>query len=220
MPYTPVECRAKVARLHALEKIFLLHCRMQLFPALPEVVRGMFRRPEALAVCPPGGDPRERGMFLNQTANYGLSQWEATDRILMENFNSDNTKTDAALKENADNIAALETAVALCGNCKIVYGSYTGTGTYGSEHPNTLAFDQMPILVLVQDPTENREFDRKLRMMRGVNWAVGTDGNYVWENDVTWTEKGVRWSSETSAETQFNVSGRQYRYLALLVMDE
>ena len=79
---------------------------MQLFPALPEVVRGMFRRPEALAVCPPGGGPRERGIFLNQTANYGLSQWEATDRILMEDFNSDNSKIDAALKANADAIAA------------------------------------------------------------------------------------------------------------------
>ena len=44
---------------------------------------------------------------MNQTANYGLSQWEATDRILMEDFNSDNSKIDAALKENADNTAAL-----------------------------------------------------------------------------------------------------------------
>ena len=80
---------------------------MQLFPALPEVVRGIFRRPEALAVCPPGGGPRERGMFLNQTANYGLSQWEATDRILMENFNSDNSKIDAALKAQADTLESL-----------------------------------------------------------------------------------------------------------------
>ena len=157
---------------------------------------------------------------MNQTTNYQLSQWESTDRILMSDFNGDNAKIDAALKANADSIAAVEEELAVRGNCRIVFGSYTGTGTNGSGSPTTLTFDQMPILVLVQDPTENREFDRKLRMMRGVNWAVGTDGNYVWENDVTWTEKGVRWSSETSAETQFNVSGRQYRYLALLVMDE
>ena len=43
---------------------------------------------------------------MNQTANYGLSQWEDTDRILMEDFNSDNSKIDTTLKENADNIAA------------------------------------------------------------------------------------------------------------------
>ena len=44
-----------------------------------------------------------------QTANYQLSQWESTDRILMSDFNSDNSKIDAALKANADAIAALET---------------------------------------------------------------------------------------------------------------
>ena len=67
----------------------------------------MFRHPEALAVCPPGGEPRERGMFLNQTANYGLSQWEATDRILMEDFNDDNAAIDAALAAHYGDIAAL-----------------------------------------------------------------------------------------------------------------
>ena len=58
-----------------------------------------------------GGDPRERGMFLNQTANYGLSQWEATDRILMENFNSDNSKIDTALTGLDSRAAALEAAI-------------------------------------------------------------------------------------------------------------
>ena len=43
---------------------------------------------------------------MNQTANYQLSQWESTDRILMSDFNNDNSKIDAALKANADAIAA------------------------------------------------------------------------------------------------------------------
>ena len=43
---------------------------------------------------------------MNQTANYQLSQWEATDRFLMSDFNSDNSKIDAALKANAEAIAA------------------------------------------------------------------------------------------------------------------
>jgi hypothetical protein len=34
---------------------------------------------------------------MKTTANYGLNQWEAGDRILREDFNSDNAKTDAAL---------------------------------------------------------------------------------------------------------------------------
>ena len=45
-------------------------------------------------------------MNLNHTQNYQLSQWESTDRILMQNFNSDNAKLDAALKAQSDAIAA------------------------------------------------------------------------------------------------------------------
>ena len=43
---------------------------------------------------------------MNQTTNYQLSQWEASDRILMNDFNDDNAKIDAALKANADAITA------------------------------------------------------------------------------------------------------------------
>ena len=37
--------------------------------------------------------------LLRQTANYQLSQWDAEDRILREDFNRDNEKIDQALKE-------------------------------------------------------------------------------------------------------------------------
>ena len=60
---------------------------------------------------PPAGPPckliRNEECFLNQTANYQLCQWDPTDRILMENFNSDNNKIDAALKAQADTLESL-----------------------------------------------------------------------------------------------------------------
>jgi len=43
---------------------------------------------------------------MNKTEKYQLNQWELTDRIQMEDFNSDNAKIDAALAEQA---AALDT---------------------------------------------------------------------------------------------------------------
>ena len=46
---------------------------------------------------------------MNKTANFQLTQWEKTDRIMMEDFNRDNAAIDAALKSNADGVAA-ETA--------------------------------------------------------------------------------------------------------------
>ena len=46
---------------------------------------------------------------MNQTGNYQLNQWELADRIQMEDFNGDNAKIDAALKGQAEALAA-ETA--------------------------------------------------------------------------------------------------------------
>lgn len=36
---------------------------------------------------------------MNHTSNYQLSQWDKSDRILMEDFNADNAKVDTALAE-------------------------------------------------------------------------------------------------------------------------
>ena len=61
---------------------------------------------------PPPNIARKRGSFLNHTGNYRLSLWDAADRILMSGFNADNSKTDAALKAQADAISGLEDSVA------------------------------------------------------------------------------------------------------------
>ena len=185
---------------------------MQLFPALPEVVRGMFRRPEALAVCPPGGDPRERGMFLNQTTNYGLTQWEATDRILMEDFNSDNTKTDAALKENADSIAALETAVAAndaahagFGNCDIYITSYVGNGTSSK----TLTFDGEPKFIFIS------AYNGWLSITAGALVGKGLNGRDPTTPNLTWGDKSITFQDDLPQEV-CNLSGVTYSVMALI----
>lgn len=45
-------------------------------------------------------------MASNYTKHLGLCQWEATDQVLRTDFNEDNTKVDAALKEQAEALAA------------------------------------------------------------------------------------------------------------------
>ena len=152
---------------------------------------------------------------MNKTANFQLTQWEKTDRIMMEDFNRDNAAIDAALKSSADGVAALQTALASCGNCKIVYGTYTGTGKYGRENPNKLTFDGKPVLVIVQAQNNSTNFDFHLRMIRGCGWAVGDRGNYSYTNSVTWGENFVSWTND-DAETQFNLQGSVYSYIALI----
>ena len=48
-------------------------------------------------------------MPSNHTPNYQLSQWEKSDKVLMEDFNADNAKIDAAIQaveRRADDLAA------------------------------------------------------------------------------------------------------------------
>ena len=195
---------------------------MQLFPALPEVVRGMFRRPEALAVCPPGGGPRERGMFLNQTTNYGLTQWEATDRILMEDFNDDNAAIDAALAAHDGDIAALEAAVEGKGNCQVVFGTYTGTGGAGASAPNALTFSGKPVFVAIrrQDSAGNNDSITPIMVRDSLYWYPLDTQINTW-NNVTWGDNSVSWYvSGGNAASQANWSGAVYCYVALLQAGE
>ena len=156
-------------------------------------------------------------MASQQTPNYRLSRWAGTDRILVEEFNDNWDKIDTALKGNADGVAALQTALASCGNCKIVYGTYTGTGKAGSANPNKLTFDGKPVLVIVQEEKQTADMDINLRMLRPCTWAQGAATNDNWVNAVTWGAAQVQWYSRNDyAPTQFNEAGKKYYYLALL----
>ena len=85
-------------------------------------------------------------MPSNQTPNYALSQWERDDRVLMEDFNADNAKIDAALATQAALLAGLE---ARKGNCRIEFRSYVGTGQYGPDYPTVITFSRKPLFVLI-----------------------------------------------------------------------
>ena len=65
-------------------------------------------------------------MASNQTANFGLNQWAATDKVLREEFNADNAKIDAAI------LAAQKSPCC-------VTGSYAG-GTGSSKTTVNLGF--------------------------------------------------------------------------------
>ena len=86
---------------------------------------------------------------MEHTQNYQLSQWSRTDRVLMEDFNADNAKLDAALKAEADARTALAAEVAKCGNVTMSISTYTGTGTAGESHPTRITFPQMPVFFIV-----------------------------------------------------------------------
>lgn len=95
-------------------------------------------------------------MASNYTENYGLCQWEATDQVLREEFNQDNAKMDAALRDQnnmllelAQKGLALEALIGQRGNCSIETFTYRGTGTYGEDNPTVINFSKQPAVFLV-----------------------------------------------------------------------
>ena len=147
-------------------------------------------------------------MSSQKTEHYELNQWLATDQVLRTDFNADNAKIDNAL-------GTLASAVAQCGNCKIIIGSYTGAGKYGGTNKNTLTFSGQPLLIIIVD-----------------EW-IGTIGTFIQgapralflydhedrhEMDLVWSGNSVSWDSSSTID-QMNESGRMYRYVAFMAAD-
>lgn len=165
---------------------------------------------------------------MKQTEHYGLNQWELADRIQMEDFNGDNEKVDAALKGQAEALAAetaareeLAAAVAACGNCKIAYGTYTGNGNYGSDHPNCLTFPFEPKLVIVQNKSvASAQISGSNSMSWGMMTAIRPLNGFIldgvsWTLRLTWSGNSLSWYNTINAELQMNKSDNTYLYLAL-----
>ena len=144
---------------------------------------------------------------MTQTPNFQLNQWSPEDYVRRTDFNADNAKIDAAL--------------AAAGNCRIVTGSYTGTGKYGYTNKNSLTLPFSPVLLLISGG--NNGF--AVIPMGGENgaayfgttkatWKVARDGNTIsWHMSDGNHSDGSTWSD--SAEGQMNTSNTTYYYTAL-----
>ena len=176
---------------------------------------------------------------MKKTDNYSLPQWEKQDFIKMEDFNDAFGKTDAALKAhdtalkanadaaatglNAEIIARGEAVAALSKNlgaaghnCRIAWGSYTGTGTTGETKPNTLQFDFYPVLVFIGDTKATSAPRNPTVFLRDrINVCadpVGGNGLLV----VTWSDNALSWYYRSdNAYYQLNGNGELYRYAVI-----
>ena len=150
---------------------------------------------------------------MHKTANYQLNQWVKSDRIQMEDFNSDNAKIDAALKAHADILAH-------SGNCKVVFGTYTGDGTYGAANPRTLTFDGTPVLVVIQPKVFAQGGSDRLLLIRGTDWGYAKDEDHVnYRCNVVWGPKSVKWSGDSRSYGGANGDNIEYCWAALVAAE-
>ena len=142
---------------------------------------------------------------MEQTANYGLNQWDAGDRIMVEDFNADNAKVDAALGDHEERVDALETTCASLGNCLFYTASYTGNGGTASH-----TFPHKPMVVMIKTPYTPYQ----LIFWQGQTSVYPIGANY-YEVNLTWNGNTVSWSSN-NLDYGANQKGTTYHILALL----
>ena len=145
---------------------------------------------------------------MENTKNLGLKKWEGGDRILHSEFNDNWDKIDTALTAHAAKLAG-------CGNCKIEYGTYRGTGT--TEH--SLTFSAKPMAVFIQADIMG-DFGM---ILRGSKMFLTYSNNTFACAQFNWTETGVtisRYTTSDTASTVLNEGGQTYTYMALLPMGE
>ena len=152
---------------------------------------------------------------MNKTANFQLTQWEKTDRILMEEFNSDNEKIDTALKSNADGVAALQTALAGAGNCSVETYTYTGTGTYGANNPTAIAFPKKPAAVLIFGYNFLALLTDKASDIISLSWFANGSDVFFQSLRAAWQGGTLTFYDTDNANDQGNGNGRLYQVIAL-----
>ena len=151
-------------------------------------------------------------MASQQTPNYRLSRWAGTDRILMEEFNSDNEKIDTALKANA--VAATAAALENCGNCLITHGTYMGN----NQLSKTLTFSKPPVLVIIRELT-NSSSPYHMILIRGCTNANGYGSSSSAAVGVAWNGNSVNWQHSGEKGAEFNKTDHAYYYAALLMAE-
>ena len=127
---------------------------------------------------------------MNQTTNYNLPQWEATDRVTRNDVNGAMSSIDTALS----------------GAAQIATGSYTGNGTSGTPTVVNIGFTPSCVLIVGSQTGSTISGGFFIYPARS-GQCGGSSAN------VTWTDTGLSISSDIPAG-QLNVSGKTYRYIA------
>lgn len=152
---------------------------------------------------------------MTKTPNYGLPQWVADDPIQRTDFNDAFAALENALTNDADSLNSVVQELGRSAVCRVLFGTYTGNGTYGEANAITLDCAFYPLAVFVY-PEGASSFDCA---MRGYTALYHTANSR--NNTLRWTDNSVSWYFGNSdayfspAANQFNSEGTKYHYLIL-----
>lgn len=99
-------------------------------------------------------------------------------------------------------------------------GSYSGTGTYGSNNKNQLTFNFEPRLVVITDSDSYYQLEGYIPWIKGQTTGpsfIGSNssGFFVQGSTLIWGNNSLQWYSEVDAYRQLNYTGHTYKWLAI-----
>lgn len=130
-------------------------------------------------------------MASGQTANFGLNQWAAEDKVIRTEFNEDNAKIDAALP-------------------RMITGNYSGTGTKNIIHYEIGA--KPKLLLLMTDNSQNAgdclglAIDGACAFIQKTGSCRRLIGNYI-----TFSADGFSINHSVSGDAQYGFNAQGYR---------
>ena len=131
---------------------------------------------------------------MTKTEIYQLPQWEATDRVLREDFNEAFAQVEASIP-------------------RIAAGTCVGTGAYKTSYTElNVGFAPKLILIFSADGA------RFIWALHGASAAkVAHSNTSGYSCSLTWTETGLKWrnTGADSADDQLNEKNETYHWFAL-----
>lgn len=127
---------------------------------------------------------------MKKTAQFGLNQWEMSDRIQMQDFNRDNAAIEAALAKR---------------NCQFYTASYTGDG----EATKSWTFPAKPIMVLIIGKSISA-------FIQDFPIGITQFGSGSTKITATWHENSVTWSASSNSGIDAANSHDSYGLFAIL----
>lgn len=161
---------------------------------------------------------------MQQTTKYQFNLVDTTDDFSPAPLNQNAQKTETLLAGMEEDLAALEDSVdsqlaavtAALGSgghtARVTYGSYTGTGTYGSDNPITLNCPFKPLAVVIQSHYQNSR--TTVYFIRNMT-SVISDAYQQYTMQITWNDQSVSFYSDGSQFAHFNAIGGTYHYVIL-----
>ena len=148
---------------------------------------------------------------MQQTSKYQFKLIEGTDDFSPTPLNDNMEKVEEKLSELNDTVAQHTAAIGTGGHtCRIAFGSYQGTGTYGAGSPNSLTFDFCPVAVFIR---ADRLYYTAAYLRESPSGGSCWGSSYT--VTVTWAETGVSWYNSEGSNYQNNATGYTYHYVVI-----